>query len=845
MPRHLLQSVARFARHRYRQLFIAIAIVVVVSLVAASHLSFDPDVLHLLPQDAPQVQQLQNALKHFGSIDYLLVVVRVPENAVLDPYEEFVSDLGKRLEKLPELEDIQYRVGDVEELLEEFYPKSMLFLDRASREEVTEQLSAGALKTRARELKRLLATPQSVALKRLVLLDPIGLSPAFLRHLDVSTGGLGFEWSSGYLLSRDHRMLLLLAKPKKAPQDIGFDQNLVDAVRDQVKVTRAGWSDLTGGGDLPAPQVELSGRHVIALGDSSVIWRDALTNTATSLIGVLLLFVFAFRRAGPLLFAVVPLVTGLVLTFGFSAAAFGVLSSATSGVAALLIGLGIDFIIVSYGRFVEERRRGADLETALARMSGSSGRAVVVGGVTSAATFYAFAVTKFNGLRQMGYLTGTGILLCMAAVLLLLPAMLAWREDRHRRRQSSPRLYIHSFGTDRLMGFCMRHRKPVLIAGTLITVVCVAASTRIHFEDSLAAMRPAGNPAVELRDEVARRFGAGFDQMMFVVRGQTEDDVLNLLAEAGASARRLVESGSLSSWEALSSVIPAPERQKESLEWLEGLRDRGLTAERIRSEFETDLREAGLRPEAFSHGLDLFVQAMSIHEPLSVQDVEASPTGARLLNRFLRKTDGEWEGVVYLYPPPKVWRRQPPPDAVQAARDMGPDVSLVGSNVVGSYLRHQVQKDAVMAAGLGLVLVTLLLWLDFRRLRQTLMSLVPLIVGIFWMLGAMALFGIPMNFMNIFVSTMIIGIGVDYGVHMIHRYREMKSSAPAEMNRGMMETGKAIVLAALSTIIGFGSLSMSHYPGLRSMGQVAILGALSTCLVAITLLPAYLCGKKE
>jgi predicted RND superfamily exporter protein len=87
---------------------------------------------------------------------------------------------------------------------------------------------------------------------------------------------------------------------------------------------------------------------------------------------------------------------------------------------------------------------------------------------------------------------------------------------------------------------------------------------------------------------------------------------------------------------------------------------------------------------------------------------------------------------------------------------------------------------------------------------------------------------------------MIIGIGVDYGVHMIHRFREFSSASDEELYGGLVETGKAIVLAALSTTIGFGSLSISHYPGLRSMGKVAILGAIASALVAVTVLPAYL-----
>jgi hypothetical protein len=108
------------------------------------------------------------------------------------------------------------------------------------------------------------------------------------------------------------------------------------------------------------------------------------------------------------------------------------------------------------------------------------------------------------------------------------------------------------------------------------------------------------------------------------------------------------------------------------------------------------------------------------------------------------------------------------------------------------------------------------------------------------MFGAMVLLDLPMNFMNIFVTTMIIGIGVDYGVHIVHRYREARSTPGSDLEAGLVETGSAVVISALSTMVGFGSLATSHYPALRSTGYVAALGAVATALVAVTLLPAYL-----
>ncbi len=839
----LLGRVARFAGRRYRLVFAVTAVLVVAALLLASRLEFDTDILALLPKNDPTVQEFRDALEAFGSVDYLLVVVRIPEGVLLEPYEAFVGELGDRLVELEYFLDVEYRIGDLEELLRTLLPTAPLFLDREQLVELGERLTTERLELRAKELKRLVSTPQSLATKELIKLDPLGLSNLFLGRLTAARSGLSVDWSSGYLLSRDHRMLLMLAKPVLPPQNVGFSAAMVAAVEAEVGGLRAGWAEFSGSGE-PAPEVSLGGRYVIGLGDAELIRRDVIANVLTSAVGVLILFLFAFRRLGALAYAFFPLACGLVLTFGFSALAFGGLNSATSGTAALLIGLGIDFVIVSYGRFVEERQRGGSLEEGLERMSGSSGRAVVVGAVTTAATFYAFGVTDFTGLYQMGFLTGTGILFCMLAVLLLLPAMLAWSEAHHTRRRREPRLFLHGFGSGHVIRFSLRHPRAMLAAGALITAAAGVAAVGVRFEDSVSSMRPRGNPAVELREEVANRFGFGFEQMMLIVDDESFEKTLATVDRAAAAAQELVGTGVLTGVDHIGSLLPPLARQRAALEWLAELRASGVDAERVRTVFRSALIEAGLRYEPFEQGLELFVQALGRTAPIGVDDIDASSQAAGLLERYLKRTPDGWKSAVYLYPPPRVWRREPPPDAVRLAEELGEHVHLTGANVVSELLRTEVLEDAVLATLLGFVLVAILLWFDYRRVWAVLITLAPLAMGICWMLGAMALLDIPMNFMNIFVTTMIIGIGVDYGVHMIHRFRENVDRSPRELNEGLVETGKAIMLAALSTVVGFGSLSRSSYPGLSSMGIVAILGAVSTCIIAITVLPAYLSLKK-
>jgi len=835
-----LQSLALRVRRNYGRVFLVTLVFLSLAVAAASRLRFDTDILNLLPQQAPQVETLRQALEDFGSIDILILAVRVPEGSVVAPYEAFADELGKRLEGNELLSEVDYKIGELEELIETFMPNAFLFLDAEGRRTVEHKLNDQALRQRVRELRRLVATPQALAMKQLMLQDPLGLAEVFLDRLTSSRAGLAVDWSSGYLLSRDHQMLLILAKPLEPPQNVDFSKQLMARVQTEIEAAQGRWPELAAGDDYPVPEVVMGGRYVIALGDDALIRRDVLVNVVTSMAGVLVLFLFAFRRLGPLLYAFFPLLSGLVLTFGFAAVVYGKLSAATSGVAALLIGLGIDFVIVSYGRYVEERQAGQDLEGALALMSGSSGRAVVVGAITSAATFYAFAVTDFVGLLQMGLLAGTGILFCMVAVLFLLPAMLAWSEDHHRRRERDVRLYLHGLGSSRLIRASLRHPGLVLIAGVVVTLIAGVAALRLEFQDSVQAMRPQGNPGVAVREEVGERFGVGFEQMMLLVKGDSMAAVLDKAEQAAVEASQLVSAGVLTGFDAVTSLIPPLERQQQNLAWLESARQEGLEMSRIRQVFEAEAAVEGLRSEPFEVGLELLGRALSRDRPLGVEDFEGSSQTGRLLDRYLKHDERGWQAVVYLYPPAKIWRREAPPESLAMAESMGPDVELTGANVISKFLRDRVLRDAVIAAVLGFVLVGILLWLDYRRLSDTLLSLAPLVMGIIWMLGAMAAIGESMNFMNIFVTTMIIGIGVDYGIHMLHRYREAASESVDELSAGLVETGKAIVLAALSTTIGFGSLSLSHYPGLQSMGKVAILGAISTALVAITVLPAYL-----
>ncbi len=845
MIERVLASAAAFARRRYRAVFVVAAVLVVLSVLSATTLRFDTEILNLLPEDDPVVTTFRSTIEDFGSLDYLLVLLRLPEDQPLDPYLSFVDELGSSMEALEEIDYVEYDVGELQELAELFAAHSFVYLDEHGREEVASRLTEDGLRLQVAELRRDLASPRSLALRDLTLLDPLDIHEVLLEQISLARGGLEVDWTSGYFLSTDRTRALMIARPAQPAQEIEFGRRLLAEIDRLTADLLARWPEIAGedadGEPLPAPEVALGGTYVTAVSDAGSIVGGLVSNLATSLVGVLLLFALAFRRVGLIAYAFVPLAFGLVLAFGFAGAVLGELNALTSGFAALLVGLGIDFVIVSYGRYVEERRRGAGLSAALVAMSGSSGRAVWTGAITTAATFYAFMVTDFVGLRQMGLLTGTGILFCMVSVLVLLPAMLAWREDHPRPGGRMPRLVLHGLGARRLVRWSFERPMLVICACVAVTAGAGILAPRLEFEDAIRELRPQGNPGVEVQDEVAEYFGSGLNYTMIVLSGETEAEALELSIQAEEEARELVDGGVLTGIRGIGSLVPSPASQAAAHDWLDRHREL-LDRERLHELFERHATEEGLRAEPFRRGIDLLADAGAGRDLVTAATLRDSPQIGRMLERYMSRNEGDTKLVVYLYPPPGMWRRGAPPGAHELAERLGPQAEVTGVNVVGERLRNGIRVDAVTASIIGFVLVALLLFLDYRWVVSTLLSLLPLCIGAVWMLGVMVLIGLDMNFFNVFVVTMIIGIGVDYGVHMVHRWREVGFGPEALQGERLVaalgETGKAIVLAAVSTSVGFGSLALSHYPGLRSMGIVAILGAVATALVSITLLPA-------
>ncbi len=271
---------------------------------------------------------------------------------------------------------------------------------------------------------------------------------------------------------------------------------------------------------------------------------------------------------------------------------------------------------------------------------------------------------------------------------------------------------------------------------------------------------------------------------------------------------------------------------------LRRLRAEGLDPLRVERELLEAMAAEGFRIDARARQAAARVREILARDrPLTVAEARRGPLGPVLGDLIIADPRGGWDALVFAYPTPRT-RSRPLVAALRQAREAsGVPADLVGAQVLGQALHPIIRRDAAVAMALAAAGVLLILFAAFRRMALVALTFVPLVVGVVSSVGLMALLGIDFNLVSLSMLPLILGIGIDNGIHVVHRYLSHRTEALGDVFR---HTGRGIVMTSLTTMVGFGAMTFADYPGLRSSGVLAILGVGATLVTAVTLRPALL-----
>ncbi len=809
--------------------FAGILVLTAVCGYGVSRLTYSNSIADLLPVHNPEVSNYLHVVKDFGVSEDIVLAVEQPDGNVQN--EEMFMDIfmetlknDARYHKL--LHGVDYNLsGKLKLIFNPFFLSHVsLLIPEKELPDFVERLSSEKMKSIIFKNRELLETGTGSSL--LVEQDPLGLLGMLSSLSSQMKGKYALDFPDGYYASKDHTLFLAFLKPTESADNMVYTEKIMRyLIETQESAMKSYREEL----DEPCPlTARFTGAHAITYFDREVMQNDMTSTFLLSFLLVILTFVIAFRNPFSVFYAVVPLLLGELWTFGLAYFVVGKLNILTSVSAAIIVGLGIDFAIHIYSRFLDETVLQKDVLTALNVTIAETGASTIAGALTTAAAFAAMSVSSFRGLREFGIIASLGILCTLLAVCTVLPLMFLMRKKIYKPKG------LTTFGLHLFHNLIDRHYKKVFGLFTIITIILFMFSTQLKFTTDMRHLRSKTNPAIRLQTRITSKLKASFRALSLILSAENEKE----LSSRYEKLKQYLNSQDIAKIESIYSIVPPMNRQLKNIEYLSS---HPLPPE-IKVHFEQDFEKAGMVcDESCLNYIEALDNSLKINKPLSLRQVLESPMEP-LFSRLVHINNNRVEMIVSIYPKVATWNKQKMGILVQRidqflVKQKWEKSYLTGIEIMVNEIKRLIRENFYLATLLSLLFVFGIVALHQRSFLKTGLSFFPLISGIIWMLGVLKLSGQDITLYNFMATPMIIGIGIDHGIHLLDRFIAGKTGDIAET---IVHTGKAITLTSITTVFGFGSLFIGHFEGFVSLGFTSILGVIFCWACSLFYFPAFL-----
>ncbi len=598
--------------------------------------------------------------------------------------------------------------------------------------------------------------------------------------------------------------------------------------------------------DTTALTMYPAGRPVTTWVSSKTIGKETgmLTSSALLLMIVLLGALFVNFRG---IFLPIGVVVGATLwTMGAMGWVGLAMTHSTEALPIMLIAIGVaDGVHIVQAYMV--RVRSMERKAAVIATMDDLRWPVIMTSVTSAAGFLALNTSGVRSIMILGGLTAFGIFVALLFSLSFVPALLVLLPTprKSREKQANPKA---SLLQRMLMGWgdWLVRNKALATAGILALVgLSIWGATQVQVETSVNENFPEDNP-IRIAGEFFNDHFAGVSNLQVVFEGAPgtvkSPEFLALVAEFQDWAEAQDQVGGSSSivpmLTSMNRVMhagdPAYDRLPEATETEQGV-DYQLDEEG--NEIEVPVTRTVAGAEVVSGYFSLLEMS---GKPGDLANFVTDDFGSAKVTVFL-KSDRK-KDLDRIVADVRGWL-----DQHQASGAAGAEVEMTGMAVLMLAVNDLITKGQSVSIGVSLLLVFLLTSLQFRSGMLGLCNTLPLFVALFFNFGLMGLFGLDINLMTMGVASMAIGVGVDYGIHFVHRYREefAREGEPVTALRGTMaEAGVAIFMNALAVAGGFLVLLLASFQGVKTMGLLISLIMAFSALGALTILPLIFTGLR-
>jgi predicted RND superfamily exporter protein len=632
--------------------------------------------------------------------------------------------------------------------------------------------------------------------------DPLGLIAPALKPFAEST----IIEQEQPLTSPDRSMRIFLVVTNETSTSAFECQRLMRRVNEFRATAGEGWT----GASL---EILVTGRPAFVSEISLSMRYDVVATLLGSVLLVGAIFFAGFRRWLPLVGTAFCLLLSCLIALTLGQLLFGRLSMVSVGFCGILVGLGVDFAILTIGRYHQARADGEPHQQAIATSIAKLGRAVFFGALTTAVGFLALVLSGAMSFSQLGVLIAIGIFvagLFMCSILFLFV-----REQqtavRHDWLFEIVRKYVR---------WTVRKPAPMLIfsAATLLLLTAIGFSPipALHFQ-ATRSLQPKNIRANRALEEIMHKMPVRWEPVLAIVRATNRQELHDYWQKISAHWQQLQSAGKIKGFSTPAALCISPS-------WMQTNRQRlsMINFQAARETLEQTLDAEGFSRDSFAPAFKLLDDLQHVADPNApLPDWRTQLTQSSswwfLIDRYFGRDPLLTTGFVTT--------NQPVSTHVQS-EELGRNLPVPGVPMIisgWSYALADLQPwshhQLLIISALMAIFDVSLLAILYRDLRLWLIQVITLAFGIGAMIASMKLLHVDLNLLNVLSFRLVLAIGVDYGIYVVLVWQKTR-----DIEHDVAGVLKPVLLAGLTAVSGFGSLAIARNPALTGLGVACAIG---------------------
>jgi len=646
-----------------------------------------------------------------------------------------------------------------------------------------------------------LISPAGLVLKQIIQNDPAGMTWIGMKKLQRLSIDDHFELYDGYVMTKDHRNLLLFITPANPPNATGKNTKFfgeLDVVLDTLQR------------QFPAISASYFGASAVSVGNAHQLQTDTLL---TQGITVLLLIVFIgiyFRKKRAPVLIMLPVLFGGLFSLAVIYLIKGHISVVALGAGSIVLGIAVNYSL----HIFNHHRHLPDMRGVIKDVASP----MTIGSFTTIGGFFCLMLVPSPLLNDLGLFAAFSLIGATLFSLIFLPH---WIEGGNQLKRTEEKTHHHHSWIDKISEYHPERNK-YLVAGIFaLTVVFCFTAQNVTFESDMMRM----NFMTPKLKEAEKRFNdinAYTAQSIYLVtEGKDLEEALENNERVTPVLLQLQNEGVIKKTAGVGELLFSAKEQQARID-----RWNSYWTEDKKQNLLDELKLAGaayhFKPTAFNQFEQLLQKKFTVTQPGDLEILKAG-----VLNNYIVKKHGTVSVVTLLKIDPKQ------KNLLYKALDKLPYVTVLDKQYAANSLVGEINNEFNNIAWMTSLLVFLALFISYGRIELTLITFIPMLISWIWILGIMGIFGIKFNIVNIILSTFIFGLGDDYSIFIMDGLLQQYKTGKKHLS----SFKSSIFLSAITTVLGLGILIFAKHPSLRSIAIISIVGICCVVLTSQVLIP--------